>query len=105
MQMRRRREHRWSRHRQLHARERERKRAGGPAGAVALDIPGSTKSGSAYDVTVKAQPAGRPCVVYRNAGTVTDANVTNVGVSCGGGNCVVLDGVRWCKDDELPSAP
>ncbi|MGE5184723.1 MAG: hypothetical protein ACM31C_21775 [Acidobacteriota bacterium] len=39
-------------------------------------------SGSVYAVTVKQQPAGQTCTVTNARGTVTDADVTSVAVSC-----------------------
>ena len=39
-------------------------------------------SGSAYKVTVSAQPTGEACTVTNGTGTVGTANVTNVAVSC-----------------------
>jgi subtilisin-like proprotein convertase family protein len=39
-------------------------------------------SGATYTVTVLTQPAGQACTVTNGAGTVTNANVTNVQVSC-----------------------
>ena len=39
-------------------------------------------SGTAYAVTVATQPAGQSCTVRNGSGTVQNANVTNVEVSC-----------------------
>jgi 6-phosphogluconolactonase (cycloisomerase 2 family) len=39
-------------------------------------------SGTAYDVTVLTQPSGYFCAVGGAAGTVTNANVTNIAVTC-----------------------
>jgi len=39
-------------------------------------------SGSAYSVTVLTQPSGQSCSVTNGGGTVTSANITNVGVTC-----------------------
>jgi hypothetical protein len=39
-------------------------------------------SGTAYAVTVTSQPAGQNCTVTNGTGTVGQANVTNVNVSC-----------------------
>jgi hypothetical protein len=39
-------------------------------------------SGAAYSVTVLTQPAGQTCSVTNGAGTVANANVTNVTVNC-----------------------
>ena len=39
-------------------------------------------SGTAYSVTVATQPAGQSCTVTNGTGTVGQANVTNVNVSC-----------------------
>jgi len=40
------------------------------------------QNGSAYAVTVLAQPAGQTCTVTNGSGTIAGANVTNVAVSC-----------------------
>src|SRR6185369_12634822 len=39
-------------------------------------------AGAAYNVTVKANPAGQTCTVAGGGGTVGSANVTSVAVSC-----------------------
>ena len=39
-------------------------------------------AGSAYNVTVKTNPAGQTCSVANGSGTVGSANVTNVAVTC-----------------------
>jgi 6-phosphogluconolactonase (cycloisomerase 2 family) len=39
-------------------------------------------SGTAYDVTVQTQPSGYFCAVGGAAGTVTNADVTNIAVTC-----------------------
>ena len=39
-------------------------------------------TGSAYAVTVQANPSGQTCTVSGGSGTVASANVTNVGVTC-----------------------
>ncbi|RPH68183.1 MAG: hypothetical protein EHM78_19715, partial [Myxococcaceae bacterium] len=39
-------------------------------------------SGSGYSVTVRTQPSGQTCTVTGGSGTVGNANVTSVGVSC-----------------------
>lgn len=39
-------------------------------------------SGTSYGVTVATQPAGQTCTVRNGSGTVREANVTNVDVSC-----------------------
>lgn len=38
--------------------------------------------GTPYAVTIAAQPAGQECVVANGSGTVTNANVTDVAVTC-----------------------
>jgi hypothetical protein len=42
----------------------------------------SIASGAGYAVTVLTQPTGQACTVTNGTGTVTNANVTNVQVSC-----------------------
>jgi hypothetical protein len=39
-------------------------------------------SGSSYTVTISSQPAGQTCVINAGSGSVTTANVTNIGVLC-----------------------
>jgi sugar lactone lactonase YvrE len=39
-------------------------------------------TGSGYSVTVRTQPAGQTCAVANGAGTVSEANVTGVTVTC-----------------------
>ena len=39
-------------------------------------------TGSAYNVTVKTNPAGQTCSVANGSGTVGSANITNVAVTC-----------------------
>ncbi len=46
-------------------------------------LPTAVPSGSAYSVTTKTPPAGETCVVTNGSGTVGNANVTNVTVTCG----------------------
>ena len=41
--------------------------------------------GAGYNVTVKTNPSGQTCTVSSGSGTVASANVTNVAVSCTGG--------------------
>ena len=45
-------------------------------------FPASQLSGTAYDVTVQTQPSGYFCAVGGAAGTVTNADVTNITVTC-----------------------
>ena len=42
-------------------------------------------TGSAYNVTVKTNPAGQSCSVANGSGTVGSANITNVAVTCTAG--------------------
>lgn len=42
----------------------------------------SVTSGSAYAVTVSTQPSGQTCSVTNGAGNISNANITNVAVSC-----------------------
>ena len=50
----------------------------------AFTLPGSLANGTAYDVTVSAQPASpaQLCMVTNGKGTVNGNNVTNVAVTC-----------------------
>jgi len=47
-----------------------------------INFPIALPTGSLYDVTVLTQPAGQTCTVTNGAGTVANANVTNVAVDC-----------------------
>lgn len=44
--------------------------------------------GSGYSVTVSTQPPGQTCTVANGSGTIADANVTNVAVSCTDALCI-----------------
>lgn len=48
-------------------------------------FPGPIATGAPYNVTVKTQPTGpsQTCSIANPAGTVADANVTNITVTCG----------------------
>ncbi len=46
-------------------------------------FPTAVPSGSAYSVTTRAPPGGETCVVTNGSGTVGNADVTNVTVTCG----------------------
>jgi hypothetical protein len=52
----------------------------GASGSFTFATPLS--AGTAYSVTVKANPAGQACTVSSGSGTIGSANVTNVSVSC-----------------------
>lgn len=56
----------------------------GVAAPGAFSFPAGLRSGAAYSVTVATQPASptQNCLVANGAGTVGNANVTNVAVSC-----------------------
>jgi len=49
----------------------------------AFAFTGSVASGGSYAVTVFSQPASQSCTVTNGTGTVTNANVTSVVVTCG----------------------
>src|SRR5581483_5487118 len=51
------------------------------ANATSFTFSSAVSSGTAYAVTVSAQPSGQTCTVSNGSGTAT-ANVTNVAVSC-----------------------
>ncbi len=70
-----------------------------PSGAATFTFATAVASGSTYSVAVKARPPGFQCAVTAGAGTVTSANVTDVSVTCTD-SCRVVDGIRWCKDDQ-----
>ncbi len=61
----------------------------------------SVASGSAYSATILTQPSGfNPCVVVNGAGTVTNANVTSITVSCRAvvGQYTVNSGPVWTSN-------
>lgn len=45
-------------------------------------LPRAVKSGTSFDVTVGKTPTGQSCAVQNGAGTVVDANITNILVYC-----------------------
>ncbi|HSN30161.1 MAG TPA: fibrinogen-like YCDxxxxGGGW domain-containing protein [Kofleriaceae bacterium] len=53
-------------------------------------FPTSVVSGQPYDVTVLAQPSTGQCTVANGSGTVGNANVTNVTVTCAMASCAAL---------------
>jgi hypothetical protein len=52
------------------------------AGATAFTLPTSVTQGASYAVTVATQPAGEQCSLANATGSVNNANVTNVSVTC-----------------------
>ncbi|HTT06494.1 MAG TPA: kelch repeat-containing protein, partial [Steroidobacteraceae bacterium] len=52
------------------------------AGATSFTLPGLLASGAMYSVVVKTQPLGQTCVARNESGTIAQASVTNVQVSC-----------------------
>jgi hypothetical protein len=48
-------------------------------------------SGSSYSVRVATQPAGQTCTVTNGNGTISNADVTNIGVSCVNGEIPVFE--------------
>ena len=52
------------------------------SGAASFKFPAALKNGSTYAVTVKTQPAGETCSVANGAGTISNANIGNVAVTC-----------------------
>ncbi|MBX3224431.1 MAG: hypothetical protein KF795_28200 [Labilithrix sp.] len=52
--------------------------------ATTFSLPSSLATGTAYNVTVKSQPTGpsQTCTVANGSGTVGNANVTNIAVTC-----------------------
>lgn len=53
-----------------------------PANAADFTMPTPVAAGSSYAVSVRRQPAGLTCTVGNGAGTVSDAPVTDVEVTC-----------------------
>src|SRR5262249_34368379 len=45
-------------------------------------FPTAVRNGSAYNVTVLAAPSGQSCTVTNGVGTVSGANILNVGINC-----------------------
>jgi hypothetical protein len=70
----------------------------GAAYAVTADgaftLPGTVASGAVYNVTISGQPAGYACAVASGVGTIVNAAVTDVAVSCSviGGYLYVTNG-------------
>ena len=52
------------------------------AGTGSFAFPGVLPAGSSYSVAVAQQPSGYRCTVAQSAGSVVNANVTNVSVDC-----------------------
>jgi hypothetical protein len=50
---------------------------------TAFTFPTPVISGSTYDVEITSQPSGQTCGVANGIGTMANANVTDVSVSCG----------------------
>jgi ABC-type molybdate transport system substrate-binding protein len=73
------------------------------AGATSFTFSTQVASGGSYNVTVGTQPSGQTCTVTNGTGPVTNANITSVSVSCaaGGGNCQMVNGIRWCLDSQF----
>jgi uncharacterized repeat protein (TIGR03803 family) len=51
-------------------------------GATEVSLASMFKTGTAYTVTVQAQPTGETCSVTSGSGTVATSNVANVAISC-----------------------
>ena len=57
----------------------------------------SLASGSLYAVTIKTQPMGQTCTLSMSSGTVTNANITGVALTCSaGGDPGILCGSSEC---------
>lgn len=52
------------------------------SGATSFSMPTIVASGSSYNVTIAVQPAGMSCSVANGMGTVGNAMVTNVAITC-----------------------
>jgi hypothetical protein len=52
------------------------------ANATTFTFPTAEATGTAYSVSVSAQPAGATCTVANGSGTIAGANVTNIAVTC-----------------------
>lgn len=61
-----------------------------PPNATSFTMPTAVLVGSAYDITVQAHPTALNCAVISGTGTVPDANVTSVSISCQQGTASVL---------------
>ena len=53
-----------------------------PAGATTFTMPTAVAEGSTYDVTVQAHPPALTCSISGGAGTMSNANVTDISISC-----------------------
>ena len=65
----------------------------------------SATSGSTYSVKVKTQPGGQVCTVASGNGTVTNADVTNVAVSCTAADPGILCGSVHCNASSKVCCP
>jgi hypothetical protein len=61
------------------------------------------QSGNTYAVTVGTQPSGQQCTITSGSGTVTNANITNVSVTCV--NVGVKCGSNYCNGGNLCCDP
>lgn len=52
------------------------------SGATSFTLPNLLASGAAYSVVVKTQPTGQTCVARDESGTIAQASVTSVQVTC-----------------------
>jgi N-acetylneuraminic acid mutarotase len=52
------------------------------AGATSFTLPSLLAAGATYTVTVMTQPTGQTCAARNDSGTISNANVTSVQVTC-----------------------
>ena len=72
------------------------------ARAAGSPSPPRSSAGSAYNVTVKTNPAGQTCSVANGSGTVGSSDITNIAVTCAAAATYQVGGTvsglsaRWC---------
>jgi sugar lactone lactonase YvrE len=83
------------------------------AGATSFVMPTSVAIGSTYEVTVQQQPEGQSCAVENGLGTMGNADVTDVAVTCAapvrrlGGTIggLMADGLVLANGDDTLAVP
>jgi hypothetical protein len=64
------------------------------SGASSFTIATGVASGTAYSVTVKSSPTGLTCAITNASGTVAEANVTDIAVSCAASEWMWVSGAN-----------
>jgi hypothetical protein len=71
------------------------------AGNGGFAFPADLANGAAYNVTVSVQPTGQSCSVTNGSGSVSNANITNVVVSCSAVTQPVITSFQFSTDTGL----